>query len=75
MVKRIFLALVLLVSVFAVQAQMSLEFNTNLSEGTTITLPLNGTVDVSVDWGDGNTELFTSTGNKDHKKGQLQKGF
>lgn len=45
---------------------MSLEFNTNLSDGTTITLPLYGTVNVTVDWGDGNIEPFTSTGNKNH---------
>ncbi len=45
---------------------MSLEFNTNLSSGTTIILPLYGTVNVSVDWGDGNTEPFTTEGNKGH---------
>jgi len=54
------------VSVFILQAQMILEYNTNLSSGTTITLPLYGTVDVSVDWGDGNTEAFISPGNKSH---------
>jgi surface protein len=45
---------------------MTLVFDTNLSTGTTVTLPLNGTVNVTVDWGDGNTETFTTTGNKDH---------
>jgi surface protein len=45
---------------------MSLEFNTNISEGTTITLPLFGTVDVNVNWGDGNSEPYTSSGNKSH---------
>lgn len=47
-------------------SEMTLEFNTNLSEGTTITLPLYGTVDVAVDWGDGNSETFTTTGDKNH---------
>ena len=32
---------------------MVLEFNTTMSDGTTVTLPLNGLVDVTVDWGDG----------------------
>ena len=49
-------------------AQMTLEFNTNLSVGNkTITLPLYGTVDVTVDWGDsGTTNAYTSTGDKTH---------
>ena len=47
-------------------SQMTLEYNLDLSAGTTITLPLYGTVDVTVDWGDGNSEAFTTTGNKDH---------
>ncbi|MFI0431034.1 BspA family leucine-rich repeat surface protein [Mariniflexile sp. HMF6888] len=45
---------------------MVLEFNTNLSAGTTITLPLNGTVDVSVDWGDGSSESTTNSANLSH---------
>jgi len=49
-------------------AQMELEFNTNLSDGTTITLPLYGTVNVTVDWGDPspNNETFNTTGDKEH---------
>ncbi len=47
-------------------AQMVLEFNTNLSEGKTITLPLYGTVDVSVNWGDGNSNTFTAEGLQEH---------
>lgn len=66
MKRKILLTLLFFVSAFVLQAQMSLEFNTNLSSGTTITLPLYGTVDVIVDWGDGNSEPFTSEGNKDH---------
>ena len=38
----------------SLMAQMTLEFNTNLSDGTTITLPLRGTLTaVYIDWGDG----------------------
>ena len=47
-------------------AQMVLEFNTNLSWGTTVTLPLYGTVNVTVDWGDGNSESFVTIGDKSH---------
>ncbi|MDG5814299.1 hypothetical protein QA601_04365 [Chitinispirillales bacterium ANBcel5] len=32
---------------------LTLEFDTRLSEGTTIVLPLRGTVNVTIDWGDG----------------------
>jgi len=32
----------------------------------TATLPLNGTVNCTVDWGDGNTNSYTTTGNKGH---------
>ena len=47
---------------------MTLVFNTNLAPGNrTVTLPLNGTVNVTVDWGDGTApEIFTTSGNKDH---------
>ncbi len=45
---------------------MVLEFNTNLSTGTTITLPLDGTVDLTVDWGDGNSESTTNSANLSH---------
>jgi hypothetical protein len=34
---------------------MVLEFNTALSTGTTVAIPLYGTVNVTVDWGDGTT--------------------
>lgn len=54
---------------FSVNAQndVILVFNTNLSDGTTITLPLHGTVDVTVDWGDsGGTEDFTTASDQDH---------
>jgi len=46
---------------------MVLQFKTDLSAGTTVTLPLAGTVNVTVDWGDGTAvESFTTSGNKDH---------
>ncbi|KUG25951.1 chitinase [hydrocarbon metagenome] len=45
---------------------MVLVFNTNLSAGTTVTLPLYGTVNVNVDWGDGNNDNYTTGGDKDH---------
>ncbi|MDY0347524.1 MAG: BspA family leucine-rich repeat surface protein [Tenuifilaceae bacterium] len=51
---------------FTTKSPMVLEFNTNLSEGTTITLPLQGTVDVTVDWGDGSSDTYTSAGNRGH---------
>jgi surface protein len=45
---------------------MVLVYNTALSAGTTVVLPLAGTVDVTVDWGDGSTETFTTAGDKTH---------
>ncbi|MDA3887044.1 MAG: BspA family leucine-rich repeat surface protein [Candidatus Delongbacteria bacterium] len=46
---------------------MTLEFNTNLEIGTTVTLPLNGTVNVTVDWGDGgSSDAYTTAGDQDH---------
>ena len=48
------------------KAQMTLEFNTNLSAGTTITLPLYGTVNVVVDWGDSQSDTYSTTGDKTH---------
>ncbi|MDG5815923.1 BspA family leucine-rich repeat surface protein [Chitinispirillales bacterium ANBcel5] len=45
---------------------MVLVFNTELSPGTTIALPLNGDVNVVVDWGDGNRDTIRSRGDYDH---------
>lgn len=45
---------------------MVLVFDTTLASGTTVTVPLAGTVDVVIDWGDGNSEAFTTSGNKEH---------
>ncbi|MBN1927285.1 MAG: BspA family leucine-rich repeat surface protein [Prolixibacteraceae bacterium] len=45
---------------------MQLHYNTNLSAGTNIKLPLYTNVNVSVNWGDGNTDVFTTDGNHEH---------
>ena len=45
---------------------MVLIFDTNLSAGTTIALPLQGAVDVTVSWGDSNIDNFNTAGNKTH---------
>jgi surface protein len=51
----------------SLMAQMTLEFNTNLGAGTTITLPLYGAVNVTVDWGDsGPTDAYSTAGDKNH---------
>ncbi|MBI9067211.1 MAG: BspA family leucine-rich repeat surface protein [Salinivirgaceae bacterium] len=64
--KKIYFILGLFLLATTINAQMVLEFNTNLSDGTTITLPLYGTVDVSVNWGDGSSDSYTTTGKKNH---------
>ncbi len=65
--KTVFLLIFLLINSLLQAQSMILQFNTNLSSGTTVTLPLYGTVNVTVDWGDGSsTETFTSSGDKDH---------
>ncbi|HUH58310.1 MAG TPA: BspA family leucine-rich repeat surface protein, partial [Pseudomonadales bacterium] len=51
---------------FTAMHPMVLEFNTKLSDGTSITLPLNGTVDAIVDWGDGNSNNYTTAGSQSH---------
>ena len=43
-----------------------LVFDTTLASGTTVTVPLAGTVDVVIDWGDGNFAAFTTAGDKTH---------
>src|SRR5690554_3195399 len=45
---------------------MVLIFDTNLSDGTTIALPLQGAVNVTVSWGDSNIDNFNTAGNKTH---------
>ena len=64
--KRLLLITAMLLVSWSIKAQMVLEFNTALSAGTTVTLPLQGTVNVTVAWGDGITETFTVRGEKSH---------
>ena len=45
MKKQLLLLITALLLSWSAGAQMVLEFNTNLSDGTSITLPLKGTVD------------------------------
>lgn len=51
---------------FAAGEPMLLTFDTNLSSGTTIEIPLGDTVDVIIDWGDETQDTFTTVGNKLH---------
>ena len=48
---------------------MELEFNTNVSPGTTITLPLYGIASVTINWGDGNEETIITSGDIEHTYG------
>ncbi len=50
------------------QTPLTLVYNTTLSDGTGIDLPLGtaGTVNVTVDWGDGLSDTYTATGIKTH---------
>mgnify|MGYP000870022633 FL=1 len=66
MKKQLLLILTAIILSWSANAQMVLEFNTNLSDGTTITLPLYGTVDVTVNWGDGASDTYTAAGNHEH---------
>jgi surface protein len=45
---------------------MLIDVDTNLIAGTTVALPLRGSVDVSVDWGDGQTSTATTSGDLQH---------
>ncbi|HNS30262.1 MAG TPA: BspA family leucine-rich repeat surface protein, partial [Tenuifilaceae bacterium] len=67
--KRLHLTLlVVLLGLCHVGAQepMMLLYNTHFSDGTTVALPLSGTVNVTVDWGDGSTDDFTTEGLHEH---------
>lgn len=44
---------------------MVLEFDTSLGD-TTVQIPLGGTVNVLVRWGDGTTDVYTTSGTKSH---------
>lgn len=45
---------------------LTLVVDTQLAEGTTVTLPLRGEVDVTVDWGDGTIQRAQTEGNLEH---------
>ena len=64
MKKQLLLLTALLITAFT-QAQMVLEYEIPTA-GDSIALPLNGTVDVTVDWGDGTTKDFTEAQNQWH---------
>ncbi|MFN8437485.1 MAG: hypothetical protein U0V72_07570 [Cytophagales bacterium] len=64
MLKKLLMAIALL-WLSTANAQMVLEYEIPTAN-TEIALPLNGTVNVSVNWGDGTTESFTTAGNKTH---------
>ena len=49
-----------------VHEPMVLTVDTTIVSGTTVTLPLRGTVDVTVDWGDGNSTSTTASGDLSH---------
>jgi len=64
-IKHIFSVLILLLSL-GVHAQIKLEYNIDVPN-TQIALPLAGTVNASVNWGDGSPlEIFTTAGDKPH---------
>jgi surface protein len=48
-----------------VDSDLVLVFDTSLGS-TTISLPLNGTVDATVDWGDSTSDVYTTAGTKTH---------
>lgn len=45
---------------------IKLTYDLSLGSGTSITLPLKGTVDVDVDWGDGSISSYSTAGNYSH---------
>ncbi|MFA5649486.1 MAG: BspA family leucine-rich repeat surface protein, partial [Bacteroidales bacterium] len=66
MKKQLLILLTALMLSLGASAQMVLQFDTNKSDGTTITLPLYRTVNVTVNWGDGSSNTYTEAGNQDH---------
>jgi len=48
---------------------MILVFDTSLEAGEQVTLPLQGTVDCNVDWGDGTDDAYTTADDKTHTYG------
>ncbi|MDD2550668.1 MAG: hypothetical protein PHD00_11305, partial [Bacteroidales bacterium] len=66
MKKQLLILLTALMLSLGASAQMVLQFDTNKSAGTTITLPLYGDVNVTVNWGDGSSNTYTEAGNQDY---------
>ncbi|MDY0344417.1 MAG: BspA family leucine-rich repeat surface protein [Lentimicrobium sp.] len=66
MKKQLLFILAALMISWSASAQMVLEFNTNLSDGKTIALPLYGDVNATVNWGDESSDTYTEAGNQDH---------
>ena len=66
--QRLFFLIVLLelFSLSLIAEPMILIFDTTLSDSTEIALPLYGTVDVTVDWGDGNSDSYVTASDKLH---------
>ncbi len=61
--RKLFLLFALSFGVLFAQNSMELTFDTELSEGTTIALPLRGDVNVTVNWGDNSDpEIITTEG-------------
>lgn len=50
----------------ALDPDFVLVFDTTLASGTEVIVPLGGTVDCTIDWGDGNSDDYTSSGNVTH---------
>ena len=65
MKKSFFLIVVLFLFSWNVNAQMILKFSVTNTRKT-ITLPLHGTVNADVDWGDGKKNHYTKAGNYNH---------
>ena len=66
MIEKILIVLILLISTVASHAQMVLEYDIS-SDNNIISLPLSGSVNVSVDWGDGSPlPIYTTASDKEH---------
>ncbi len=65
MKKSFFLIVVLFLFSWNVNAQMTIKFSVTNARKT-ITLPLHGTVNADVDWGDGKKNHYTKAGNYNH---------
>jgi len=65
--KKILIIICALIFSSNIRAQpMELEFNTEVSPGTTITLPLYGITSVTINWGDSNEETITTSADIEH---------